>query len=77
MRTVRVTVLSPSGGEYQNTLEVADTFDLPTISDRDEWVEIETIHGGVWAFPTRYLVAVVLEDPKKAPKKKRAAGRIN
>lgn len=76
-RTVRVTVLSPTGGEYQQTIEVADDYELPTISDRDDWVEIESEHGGVWALPPRALIAVVLEDPKGTKTKRKRGGRIN
>lgn len=75
MRRVKVTVLSPAGGEYHEAITVRDDYDLPSISDRDEWVEIEGADGSVWAIPTRYLVAVVLEAAPKKPGPK--GGRIN
>lgn len=73
---MKLTVLSPNGGEYQQTIEVADDFDLPPISDRDDWVEIEGLDGSVTAVPMRLLVGVVLEG-KGAKKKAHKGGRIN
>jgi len=73
-RRVRVTVISPAGGEYHNDIQVADDYDLPPISDRDDWVEIEGEDGSVWAMPPRLVVGIVLEA---APSKKTRGGRIN
>lgn len=74
MRRVKVTVLSPAGGEYREVIPVADDFDLPPISGKDDWVEIEGADGSVWAIPTRLVVAIVLEA---TPKKDAKGGRIN
>lgn len=71
-----MTVLSPAGGEYQQVIEVADDYELPPISDRDDWVEIEGLDGSVTAFPPRLLVGVVLEG-KTAKTKPHRGGRIN
>lgn len=76
MRRVKVTVLSPAGGEYQQVIEVADNYELPSISDRDDWIEIEGLDGSVTAFPPRLLVGVVLEG-KATKKKPHRGGRIN
>ena len=73
-RHVRVTVLSPNGGEYAEVIPVTDEFELPPISDRDEWIEIEGADGSVWAMPPRLVVGIVLQ-PK--PKEKARGGRIN
>lgn len=71
---MKVTVLSPGGGEYREVIPVVDDYDLPPINDRDDWIEIEGRDGSVWAIPARYVVAVVLEaEPKKDAK----GGRIN
>lgn len=72
-----MTVRAPdSGTEYQQLIEVADDYELPPISDRDDWVEIEGLDGSVTAFPPRLLVGIVLEG--KTPKKKaHKGGRIN
>lgn len=73
-RRVKVTVLSPAGGEYRETIVVADDYDLPPMSDRDDWVEIEGVDGSVYAIPARYVVAIVLEaTPREAAK----GGRVN
>lgn len=75
-RRVKVTVLSPAGGEYQNDIPVADDYDLPTISDKDDWVEIEGEDGSVWAIPTRLIVGVVLEGVAKTTKPSGKGKRI-
>lgn len=74
MRRVKVTVLSPGGGEYREVITVADDYDLPPWSTGDDVVEIEGADGSVWQIPARFVVAVVLEaTPKEAAK----GGRIN
>jgi hypothetical protein len=65
-----VTVLSPSGTDYFEMIEVQDDFELPVIDSQDDWLEIETADGGAWAIPLRYVVSVVMEAPQK--KKRRA-----
>ena len=74
-RRVKVTILSPNGGEFSDVIEVRDDYDLPLISDRDDWVEIEGADGSVWAMPPRLIVGIVLE--KKKPQKKARGGQIN
>jgi hypothetical protein len=69
-----VTVLSPAGGEYREVIDVRDDYDLPKVSDRDDWIEIEGSDGSVWAMPPRLVVAIVLEAK---PKKTSRGGRIN
>jgi hypothetical protein len=75
-RLVKVTVLSPAGGEYQNDIPVADNYDLPPISDKDDWVEIEGADGSVWAMPTRLIVGIVLQGDKPLKKPARKGTRI-
>lgn len=74
MRRVRVTVLSPGGGEYRETVPVADDYELPEINDRDEWIILIGADGSEWAFPPRLVVGIVLEP---AGKKTARGGRIN
>lgn len=73
-RRVRITVLSPTGGEYHNNIVVKDDYELPPMSDRDDWIEIEGADGSVWAMPPRLVVGIVLEA---TPQKKSRGGRIN
>lgn len=68
-----MTVVSPSGHDYHEVINVTDEFVLPPIHDTDEWLEIETLDGGTYAVPTRLVVAVVVEAaPPAPPKRKRA-----
>jgi hypothetical protein len=67
---VKVTVLSPSGTDYHETITVADDFDLPSIRSADDWLEIEEESGGVWAIPLRFVVSVVLESPPLKKKRR-------
>jgi hypothetical protein len=70
-------VLSPSGGEYHNLIDVTDDYELPPISDRDDWVEIEGADGSVWAMPPRLIVGIVLSPTIETARRKRRGGRIN
>lgn len=71
-----MTVLSPSGTEFAEVIEVADDYDLPSISNQDDWVEIEGVDGSVWALPPQRIIGIVLQG-NAAPKKKARGGRID
>lgn len=76
MRQVKITVLSPAGGEFHNVIPVADDYELPPIDGKDDWLEIEGADGSVWAVPVRLVVGVVL-GPAPEPEKRKRGGRIN
>ena len=74
MKRVKLTVIGASGTEYSQTVEVADDYDLPPITNSDDWIEIEGADGSVVAVPPQRVIGIVLEGkPKKAHK----GGRVN
>lgn len=75
VRRVRVTIISPTGSEYHEDISVDDDFDLPPMSDLDDWITIEAADGSVWAMPPRRVIGLVLEAPPTKPKKR--GGRVN
>lgn len=71
-KRVKVTIVSPSGTDYDSIINVKDDYTLPAIDGRDDWIELETEEGGMWAVPLRMVIAVVMEPP---PEKKKRARR--
>lgn len=56
-----MTVLSPSGTDYHETVRVADDYELPFLTGKDEWLQIDACGGETWSIPARYVVSVVME----------------
>lgn len=76
MKRVKLTVLGATGTEYSLVVEVEDDYDLPPITNQDDWIEIEGADGTVVMFPPQRVIGIVMEG-RKPPTKAAKGGRIN